>query len=368
MILPQMKIKKLKQLFKTTAAKDSQYSRHALAHTNSLARKLPMSFVRPASHAAPNGRGWYEAIPERLKATIDGYFSQCTHHFDQGDGAARRMTALIAPHAGMSYSGRTAAEAFAVFREYLYAKGSAGSQLERVFILGPCHVKGFEGCELSAASAYETPFGPLRVDVSTVDSIMAALKKAGIAANKATRRTDEAEHSIEMETPYLSHILHYPPPQATAAADAAARVSIVPIIVGWTERSDEKALYEILKPYMDDAKNFFIFSSDFCHWGERFSDTYHYKRSEYPNLGDSIIAMDHAAMDLLEHRNLEGWYNYLKTTHNTICGRAPISIGLHRWTAKDSKAQVKFVHYAQSNKCEDVDDSSVSYAAAVVME
>jgi MEMO1 family protein len=367
-----MKLKQSKKIRDTSCGKSKKRSRRvSLLTTSTTTQRIPMSFVRPASHAAPNGRGWYEAIPERLKATLDGYFSQAMHHYDQGDGATaakRRMTALIAPHAGMSYSGPTAAEAFAVFRDYLYAKGSAGSQLERVFIIGPCHVKGFDGCELSAASAYETPFGPLRVDVATVDSITAALRKAGVEANKALRRTDEAEHSIEMETPYLSHILHFPPPNSTAATPAAARVSIVPIIVGWTERSDEKALYNALKPYMDDAKNFFVFSSDFCHWGERFSYTYHYKRTEYPNVGDAIIAMDHAAMDLLEHRDLEGWYSYLKTTRNTICGRAPISVGMHHWAAKGSKAEVKFVHYAQSNKCEDVDDSSVSYAAAVIME
>ncbi|KPA80008.1 hypothetical protein ABB37_05037 [Leptomonas pyrrhocoris] len=362
-----MKRKESKEVCHTHTAKrlHHHHSSHVTIHTSSLARKITMSFVRPASHAAPNGRGWYEAIPERLKATLDGYFAQATHHFGEGDGGARRLTGLIAPHAGMAYSGRTAAEAFAVFRDYLYAKDTAGSQLERVFLLGPCHVKGFEGCELSAASMYETPFGPLRVDVSTVNSVMAALRKAGVEANKASRRTEEGEHSIEMETPYLAHVLHYPPPGVAAAS---ARVSIVPIIVGWTERKDEKAFYEVLRPYMDDAKNFFVFSSDFCHWGDRFSYTYHYKRSEYPNVGDSIIAMDHAAMDLLEHRDLDGWYSYMKMTHNTICGRAPIGVGLHRWAAKDSKAQVKFVHYAQSNKCEDAYDSSVSYAAAVIME
>lgn len=331
--------------------------------TRSLIKQARMSFVRPATHAAPNGRGWYEAIPERLKQTIDGYFTQATHHYD----GQRRMSALIAPHAGMDYSGRTAGEAFAVFREYLYAKNSPGAQLERVFILGPCHVKSFDGCELSSASVYETPFGPLRVDVATTDSVIASLTKVGVAATKASRRMEEAEHSIEMETPYLAHILHHPPPSASAAP-AGGRVSIVPIIISQTDRTDEKAIYEVLKPYMDDARNFFVYSSDFCHWGSRFGYTYHYKRTEYPNIGDSIIAMDHVAMDLLEHRDMEGWYTYLKTTRNTICGRAPISVGLHRWAARDSKAEVKVVHYSQSSKCQDADDSSVSYAGAVVME
>ncbi|KAG5463945.1 hypothetical protein LSCM1_00119 [Leishmania martiniquensis] len=331
--------------------------------------KTRMPFVRPATHAAPNGRGWYEAIPERLKETIDKYFSEAAHHYHEESVGCTRLTALIAPHAGMSYSGRTASEAFAVLQEYLYTKGSKGSELERVFILGPSHTKGFEGCELSAAAEYGTPFGPLKVDTAAVEHVIAALQKAGVGASTATRRTDEAEHSIEMETPYLSYILYYPPPSMRASVQpAAGRVSIVPIIVGWTDRQAEKAIYEVLKPYMEDARNFFIFSSDFCHWGDRFSYSYHYKRAEYPNIGDAIIAMDHAAMELLEKRDLEGWYSYLKTTKNTICGRAPISVGLQRWADDVSKARVKFVHYSQSNRCEDADDSSVSYAAAIVME
>ncbi|GET93181.1 hypothetical protein, conserved [Leishmania tarentolae] len=328
-----------------------------------------MRVVRPATHAAPHGRGWYEAIPDRLKATIDDYWSETTHRYDDEGRECSRMTGLIAPHAGMSYSGRTASEAFAVFREYLYAEGSKGRDLERVFILGPSHTKGFEGCELSAASVYETPFGPLKVDTAAVDHVITDLRKAGVEATTASRHTDEAEHSIEMETPYLSHILHYPPTTTGAPVQpAVGRIAIVPIIVGWTDRQDEKAIYDVLKSYMDDARNFFIFSSDFCHWGDRFSYTYHYKRTEYPNIGDAIIAMDHAAMNLLEKRDLESWYAYLQKTKNTICGRAPISIGMQRWANEVNKARVKFVHYSQSNKCKDADDSSVSYAAAIIME
>lgn len=31
---------------------------------------------------------------------------------------------------------------------------------------------------------------------------------------------------------------------------------------------------EILAPYLDDPSNLFVISSDFCHWGRRFSYTY----------------------------------------------------------------------------------------------
>ncbi|KAG5489990.1 hypothetical protein JKF63_00109 [Porcisia hertigi] len=328
-----------------------------------------MSFVRPATHAAPNGRGWYEAVPEKLKMTIDNYFREAITPYDSETWENARVAALIAPHAGMSYSGRTASEAFSIFREYLYADKSKGNKVRRVFILGPSHTKGFEGCEISAAKMYETPFGALNVDTVVVDQLITALREAGVPVAKASRRTDEAEHSIEMETPYLSHILHYPPASASPSTQPAVRrISIVPVIVGWTDRQADKCISDVLKPYMDDARNVFILSSDFCHWGDRFSYTYHYKPSQYPSIGDAIIAMDHAGMKLLEKRDLEGWYDYLKTTKNTICGRAPISIGLQRWAEKVNTAQVKFVHYSQSNKCEGTDDSSVSYAAAVIME
>ncbi len=31
----------------------------------------------------------------------------------------------------------------------------------------------------------------------------------------------------------------------------------------------------ILGPYLDDPSNCFVVSSDFCHWGTRFSYTFH---------------------------------------------------------------------------------------------
>lgn len=329
-----------------------------------------MSYTRSASHAAPNGRGWYEAIPERLRSIIDQYFVQVdSQHRIEGHGD-RRMTGIIAPHAGIDYSGETAACAYAFLRHYLYPSDSTGmgAKVERIFIIGPSHQKGFEGFEISAASAYDTPFGAIPVDTAAAAAVMKAMNDAGISTNRTSRRTDEAEHSIEMQTPFLSHVLHFPPPKSTATAPAIERVSILPMIIGWTDRNDEQRICDVLRPYFSDPRNFFVFSSDFCHWGSRFSYTYHFKKAEFANIGDSIIAMDHAAMELLEAKNLDGWYSYLKKTENTICGRAAIGVGLHRWAALKETAHVEFVGYSQSNKCADSKDSSVSYAAAIIFE
>jgi hypothetical protein len=71
--------------------------------------------------------------------------------------------------------------------------------------------------------------------------------------------------------------------------------------------------------------------------------------------------------------------SYLRRTKNTICGRHPIGVLLGAlgtverdglWSkGRDEKDGVKiqFVRYEHSSECENVEDSSVSYASAYVV-
>lgn len=324
-----------------------------------------MNYSRPASHAGPNGSGWYEAIPGKLKKIIDQYFTD-TLITSSSVSLNTPLSAIISPHAGMVYSGATAAAAFVQLRQYLYGPKSCGGDVRRVLVLGPSHTKAIPGIEISAASAYETPFGPLGVDTTVTKELMAAFHAAGISANWADRGTDEAEHSLEMQMPFLSHVLHYN--LDGSPSDKAETIKIVPIIVGSSGRDTEEVICRILQPYLKDRRNVFIFSSDFCHWGSRFHYTYHYEKVMYPDIGDAIIAMDHRGAELLEARDLEGWYKYLERTGNTICGCHPIGVGFHWWASKESGAHVRLVSYSQSNKCQSTRDSSVSYASFVISQ
>lgn len=318
-----------------------------------------MAYVRSASHAAPAGQGWYDASPAGLKKQIDNWFATVESN-KPTFAHSGRLLGLIAPHAGLSYSGKTASAVYAVLRDYIYGSGE-GSKVERVFVLGPSHTKGYDGVEFSAASVYEGPLGHTRVDAKVIASLRDALRAVKIRNAFTSQHTDEAEHSIEMQMPFLTHVLNCPPAGKEAAAK---RVTIVPMIVGWTEMEDEAKIAAVLKPYLEDTRNFFVFSSDFCHWGSRFRYTYHFQKEKYPQIGDAIIAMDHAAMNLIEKNNLDGWYRYLDETQNTICGRHPIGIGMQYWVGQGATA--KFLGYSQSNKCAGPSDSSVSYAAAVI--
>lgn len=150
-------------------------------------------------------------------------------------------------------------------------------------------------------------------------------------------------------------------------------------------RADKEELYGgLLAKYLADPTNLFIISSDFCHWGMRFSYTYYRpeRGAEAVQLTRtmahldkpihaSISDLDHEGMELIESLDFEQFALYLARTKNTICGRHPIGVLLAamavlREEEPQQRQRIKFVKYAQSSACESVRDSSVSYASAFV--
>lgn len=312
-----------------------------------------MSYSRRAAHA----QSWYEGSEKALKNTVDCLFANVK---DTPWSDDKTLVGVISPHAGISYSGQTAAHVYMALRNYVYH--AKGNRVTRIFLVGPSHHKGFEGVEVSDARQYETPFGSLSVDTSLLSNIYQELSCAGVPVGRMSRSTDEEEHSLEMQLPFISHILHYPP---NSSVPAKERVRLVPMLIGWADRDMEERIGAVLSSYCRSPHNIVVLSSDFCHWGSRFQYTFHYKKSDYPAIGDAIIAMDHEGMDWLEKRDVNGWYEYLGKTRNTICGRRPISVGMI--ALKGAKtASVRFLNYSQSNRCSGFSDSSVSYAGAII--
>jgi len=250
-------------------------------------------------------------------------------------GAAR---AVIAPHAGFSYSGPTAAWAY---------KHVSPTGIRRVFVLGPSHHHSMSRCAVSSCATYETPFGGIPVDRAT----SAALLETG-AFDVMDLSVEEAEHSIEMHLPYILHVM------------GATSFELVPILVGALDEAAEARYGALLAPHLLCAENLWVVSSDFCHWGRRFRYT-RYDAAEGA-ICQSIEALDRRAMGLIEAQDARGFAAYLRATSNTICGRHPIALLLH--ALENSRFSLQFVRYAQSSSVYTMDDSSVSYASAVVWE
>ena len=243
----------------------------------------------------------------------------------------------------------------------------------RIFLLGPSHHFYLNNCALSQCTHYRTPLGDLKLDTHTI----AALHKTGKFA-KMTKKVDEDEHSLEMHLPYIYKVLsqHFQPEEFPL---------LVPILVGSTNPAKEREYGAILAPYLEDETSIFIVSSDFCHWGLRFSYTYYIPdpatdeavqlkssdKVDKPPIHDTIDRIDHQAMKAIEFGSYELYLNNLQTTGNTVCGRHPIGIVMcaldHLKKAlrlNSLGTDFTFIRYERSSECKKVSDSSVSYASA----
>ncbi|XP_072401888.1 protein MEMO1 [Diabrotica undecimpunctata] len=291
--------------------------------------------VRRALHAG----SWYTDSGAELSRQLDYWLNQA----DLSHGPAR---AIIAPHAGYQYCGACGGHAYRQISPVV---------VRRIFILGPSHHVRLSGCALSSAQKYKTPIYDLHVD----SQINSELEMTG-QFEWMDLDTDENEHSIEMHLPYIAKVMENYKNQFT----------IVPILVGSLSHEKEACYGRILSNYLADPKNLFIISSDFCHWGHRFRYTY-YDRS-YGNIYQSIEGLDRVGMSIIENLNPTEFTNYLRKYGNTICGRHPIGIllqAIQELLRNDSsqRASLKFLKYAQSSQCRNMNDSSVSYASAALV-
>jgi AmmeMemoRadiSam system protein B len=247
-----------------------------------------------------------------------------------------------------------------------------------VFLLGPSHHLYLTGCALSQCDFYETPLGNLKLDSSTI----AELHKTG-KFDKMSKSTDEDEHSLEMHLPYIYKAI-------SKAFDSTDQYpSLVPILVGSTNAAREASYGEVLKPYIQDPDNVFVVSSDFCHWGSRFSYTYYVpsktsmategytlrsrdvKDIQIP-IHESIGRLDELSIEAIATGNHNSFIRNLEQSGNTVCGRHPIGVIMSaleqiRKELSDTHAdygKFKFIRYERSSDAERYQDSSVSYASA----
>lgn len=286
---------------------------------------------RRASHAG----SWYSSSGRSLNNSLEGWLQAANIERESG------LRAIISPHAGYSYCGSCAA--------YAYKRIDA-QKVKKIFILGPSHHVYLKGCALSATTFYETPLYNLKID-QEINCELQETQKFQLMS----RQTDEAEHSIEMQLPYI----------AKAMESVKDNFTIIPVLVGSLDQQNEKLYGKIFSKYLLDPENLFVISSDFCHWGERFS--YMHYESDKGEIYQSIEALDKQGMQIIESLDPVNFYQYLKTYRNTICGRHPISVMLNAAAEAQKTAgadyEFQFHDYKQSNRCMNETDSSVSYAA-----
>lgn len=204
-------------------------------------------------------------------------------------------------------------------------------------------------CLLSLASAYSTTQGQVEVDQEVYHQLL----QSGLF-DRMRIDVDEAEHSLELQLPFIAHMMR------------GQSYKLVPIMIGALSVDREAAYGQVLGPFLNDPSNLFVISSDFCHWGQRFGFTYQ-DVQRHGSISKSIAWLDQLGMDIIQQGDSAGFAAYLEQYGNTICGRHPIGVFLHMLQHCSVQHHIRFQHYDQSAQCQSSRESSVSYAAATVV-
>jgi len=190
-----------------------------------------MSMNKPATRPAAVAGMFYPASTTELSRQVDELLAAAA-----GGERTPAPKALIAPHAGYVYSGPIAASAYAQIR-------SQGGRIRRVVLLGPVHRVPVRGLALPAVARFATPLGEVRLDSDAV----AALRDLPQVVDSPLAH--EAEHSLEVQLPFLQRLL--------------GDFALVPLAVG--DASAEEVA-EVLGRLWGGEETLIVVSSDLSHY------------------------------------------------------------------------------------------------------
>jgi len=265
---------------------------------------------------------WYPDDPTELRDQLQG-FLQSADTEPMSD-----VIALILPHAGYQYSGRTAA----------CAVKALGRTYKRVIVLGPSHrVSMPDQLSVPQVSHYETPLGQVPLDR---DFIKRLLEHGSVFKSKPIAH--QGEHSVQIELPLLQI--------------QQQDFEFVPIVVGQCSLATIERAGAILKGLMDE-QTLVVVSTDFTHYGDRFG--YVPFAQDIP---EQLEKLDLGAYKTIEALDAPAFVQYQAETGATICGRVPIAILL---CMLDAPTQAQRIDYTTSGALTDDFDNSVSYLSAV---
>ena len=176
---------------------------------------------------------FYPDSPKVLSAQVGKFIDDA--ELKETDG---RLIGLIAPHAGYVYSGHVAGYAY---------KQLIRQSFDTVVLVGLSHRYRIDGAAIYARGAFRTPLGDIQIDedfaaeITRLNSDIVDLPPAH--AN---------EHSLEVQIPFLQHIL--------------SDFRIVPILLQDDSPKNVIPLAQAIAAATSDRSPLLIGSTDLCHY------------------------------------------------------------------------------------------------------
>jgi MEMO1 family protein len=184
-----------------------------------------MPTVRPPAVAGM----FYPADPRQLAHDVQQFL-------DEVRARPLPAKALIVPHAGYIYSGAIAADAYATLQDI-------APRIRRVVLFGPTHRVAVRGLALPDAQAFDTPLGRVALDT---DGMRALAKLPQVVVSGEVH---EAEHSLEVQLPFLQTVLE--------------EFTLIPLAVGMATAEE---VAEVMEAIWGGEETLIVISSDLSHY------------------------------------------------------------------------------------------------------
>jgi AmmeMemoRadiSam system protein B len=269
-----------------------------------------MPSIRPAAVSG----SWYPASAAALAAEVDGYLSTAA-----GSPRLATLTAIVAPHAGLMYSGPVAAHAYHQI---------AGRAIATVVLVGPSHFVGFDGVAVYRGAGFDSPLGVAPIDSECVEQLLAA-SPILVEHPQAHVR----EHSLEMQLPFVRRLL----PQA----------AIVPLVVGWQTADVGRELGRVLAEVFRGRQALMVASSDLSHYHD--AGTAH--------------TLDARVIDAVERFDADALQALLDRNAGHACGGTPM-VAVMRAARALGAGDAVVLRYGDSGDVSGDKSAVVGYVAA----
>jgi MEMO1 family protein len=266
------------------------------------------STVRRAAVAG----SWYPGSAPALASALDRHLSE-TGDVD-GD-----LVALIAPHAGLMYSGPVAAHAYRLLR---------GRGFDVAVLVGPSHFVAFDGVAIHMGAGFETPLGVATIDGSCAEAL---LKSTPVVHEYPAAHV--REHSLEMQLPFVQHL--------------APGLPIVPLLMGHQTDATARALADALSSALRGRRALIVASTDLSHYYD----------------AGTAATLDAVVIDCVERFDADALQSALDRRPDHACGGGPTVAVMRAARALGARHAV-VLRYADSGDVSGDKSAVVGYLAA----
>ena len=260
---------------------------------------------------------WYPGSADALAAAVDRHLAAA----DEAPHKLSDLVALIAPHAGLIYSGPVAAYAYRQLR---------GRLVDLAVIVGPSHFVAFDGVAIHRHGGFETPLGTMEVDVECSSALMEA-----VPIMREHPVAHAREHSLEMQLPFLARLV--------------PKAKIVPLLMGFQTAETARALGEGLGRVLRGRNAVLVASTDLSHYHD----------------ASTARQLDAVVIECVSRFDADGLQQALDLRPDHACGGGPtvaVMLAAHQLGARDAV----ILRYADSGDVSGDKSAVVGYLAAAL--